>query len=133
MSTWIIFVGLALTFVGVLLTRHTIEVVYPHLSSEPGCTWVGTGEKMDKHWDRLHWNVQYILDDKTLSPHALNEIGLTNNKRTAFQDITHSLLNVPVEFSRACPYIAGHIWFWQNMFTIFGLFGWYLTRLKHSL
>jgi hypothetical protein len=76
---------------------------------------------MEKHWARIGWNLKHLLDFKTLNPYALQEEGLMNNERTAIQDIGHSLVNLPVEFCRACPYIAGHIWFWQNCLTVVGL------------
>ncbi len=67
---------------------------------------------MKVHKDRLWWDIKHLVWDwKTPNPHDVKG-------RKAWQDIHHALMNIPVEYARACPYEAGHIWFWQTVATL---------------
>ncbi len=69
-------------------------------------------EAMGVHLKRFWWNIVHVVwDFKTPNPHDVKG-------RKAYQDLGHSTTNIPVEFARACPYAAGHVWLWQTVITI---------------
>ena len=78
------------------------------MPNEEGCNVFGGGPAMEIHWKRLWWNVKHLLDFKNTNPYHVKT-------RKAYADIGHSMVNVSVEYCRACPYRAGHYLFWSNM------------------
>jgi len=82
------------------------------MPKEDGCNIWGGGPAMEEHWDRLKWNFRHLLDFKNTNPLKKDK------ERKAYQDILHSMVNVSVEFCRACPYRAGHYLFFSNMLWI---------------
>ena len=81
------------------------------MPAEKKCTWLGTGPAMKIHWDRFWWNVKNIFRIKTFNPYVIKD-------RPGYIDIFYSMVNISVEFCRACPYRAGHILFWENVILI---------------
>ena len=80
---------------------------------EKQCTWWGGGEAMKVHWKRVWWNVKNILDFKTPNPYYEQTSG--GKQRPAYSDLFHSMVNTTVEFCRACPHMAGHMWYYENL------------------
>jgi len=78
------------------------------MPNEDGCNIFGGGPAMETHWKRLGWNIKHLLwDFKNTNPYR-------ESPRKAFRDIGHSMVNVSVEYCRACPYRAGHYLFYSN-------------------
>lgn len=75
---------------------------------ESGCNAFGGGPLMEVHWKRLGWNVKHLLDFKNGNPHHVKH-------RKAYSDLFHAMVNISVEFCRACPYRAGHFMFYSNV------------------
>lgn len=82
------------------------------MPEEKECTWWGGGSAMKIHWQRVWWNVKNILDFKTANPYYEQT---SQKQRPAYRDLFHSFVNIQVEFCRACPYIAGHAWYYENL------------------
>ena len=80
---------------------------------EKDCTWWGGGEAMRVHWKRVWWNVSNLLDFKTANPYYEQTSG--GKQRPAYKDLFHSMVNTTVEFCRACPHMAGHMWYYENL------------------
>ena len=79
------------------------------MPNEDGCNIFGGGPAMEIHWTRLWWNIKHFAwDFKNKNPYHVKE-------RLAITDLGHSMVNVSVEYCRACPYRAGHYLFWSNM------------------
>ena len=71
---------------------------------------------MVEHWQRLGWDFKHLLwDFKNGNPYH-------KKNRKAYADIHHAIVNIPVEFCRACPYTAGHWWFYHMIATVGLLF-----------
>ena len=87
-------------------------------------------QDMIPHVKRFFWglNPYNLFRPWVYNPYYINE-DFPDKKRNALQDLLpgHSLTNLFVEFCRACPYIAGHIWLWQTLFTIVGILIWINT------
>ncbi len=58
-------------------------------------------EAMRPHWNRVKWNFRNLFTKK-LSPYIARGAGpQTVKERTAFEDLFHSVKNLPVEYFRA--------------------------------
>ena len=82
-----------------------------------GCGMTPFNDAMEVHLKRVKWNFKHLLSLKG-NPHH-------EKHRPAWRDTLHSITNIPVEYSRACPYGAGH--FFQYVIIgllIFGIVGW---------
>jgi hypothetical protein len=73
-----------------------------------GCRNTPFGPVMEMHWKRIGWNLKHFFT-KTMNPH--NDKGETHY---GFRDMSHAIVNIPVEYARACPYRAGHWFFYTN-------------------
>lgn len=77
----------------------------------PDCRWTPTGPVMERHWKRIWWDITHLFkkadnpyDDKAAQP--------------GIKDLPHAVINIPVEYARACPHRAGHWFWWNNTFWI---------------
>jgi len=60
------------------------------------------------HWLRLRWDLTHLLSRR------VNYYYKGKPNRNAREDITHAVVNMPVEWARAAPYAAGH-WFFYSI------------------
>ena len=73
---------------------------------------------MKEHWRRFCNNIEDLWDRHRAS-----------RGRIGWKDIPHALVNLPVEWCRADPWMAGHAWFYQTLATLVigaGLLVWIL-------
>ena len=83
------------------------------MPAETACNWWFGGPAMKRVWARLRWNLNpKNLFSRKPNPYTLEDKG---KERPAWKDLSHSLVDVPVEYARACPYRMGHLWVWEHM------------------
>ena len=73
--------------------------------SDGACNYCFGGPAMKPHRDRLKWNIDNILDFRSINPH--NKQG----DRKAYQDLFPSVVNIPIGYARLCPEKAGKVQF----------------------
>lgn len=77
----------------------------------PDCRWTPTGPVMEQHWKRIGWDIRYLFK-KTDNPYD------DKDPQMGIMDLPHAVINIPVEYARACPHRAGHWFWWNNTFWI---------------
>ena len=83
-----------------------------------GCGRTPFCEVMERHWKRIRWNLTH-LNSKEDNPYDDKE------DRPAIKDISHSVVNIPVEYCKACPYNAGHFFFYTTLvLLVLAIVGW---------
>lgn len=67
------------------------------------------GPVMERHWKRIGWDLTHLFAKKD-NPYDDKE----DRFRPGWRDLSHAIVNIPVEYARACPYRAGHWFFYTN-------------------
>jgi len=76
-------------------------------------------KNMNVHFQRIWYSITHPFSD---NPYSKTD---RDKMRKGWNDILflHAFVNLFVEFCRACPYYAGHLFFFENLiFLIFVLF-----------